>query len=391
MRISSSPMVGWQPYPWKSVQKLTLTDVGLMRCAATTLIGAVDTTKLARALSEILRGPVTVSAAPMRRVREFRPAEVRGAWCLLELMPSETPVLVEIEADLAACVAGAVFRQSVKLIDRLASVPDQVQSCVAGALVTVFRASSVAQPPRLVAIGRDSLTMFSEMPADGLVRVPLTVELCAMPFRVTLWLTPGQAVGCLQPLSGRHLLGRLGHLPLGLALFGACAGLPRARFESLRVGDCLMPGEFWSVRRMGEHDLVGDVLLSAPWGFKGMRAKLIGPAQVMLRGDFVDMLDHTAQSDDSSAQPPLRPEPLANMLGEAPVVVRVELGTATLTGRQWAELREGDVVVTNSRVADQVTLRVAGHAVAFGELVDVDGELGVRLVRLETREGGENQ
>lgn len=67
---------------------------------------------------------------------------------------------------------------------------------------------------------------------------------------------------------------------------------------------------------------------------------------------------------------------------DAPIVVRVELGAVSLTAREWAELRPGDVLEAGRRVGDHAILRVAGRAVAEGELVDVEGELGVRILRL---------
>ncbi len=70
---------------------------------------------------------------------------------------------------------------------------------------------------------------------------------------------------------------------------------------------------------------------------------------------------------------------------DAPLVVRVELGVVTMTAREWARLRPGDVIETGRRIAEPVVLRIAGRAVAKGELVDIEGELGVRIREL----GGE--
>jgi flagellar motor switch/type III secretory pathway protein FliN len=63
----------------------------------------------------------------------------------------------------------------------------------------------------------------------------------------------------------------------------------------------------------------------------------------------------------------------------APVVVHVEVGSVTLTARQWAEVRPGDVLETGVTVGGPVVLRALGREIARGELVDVDGEIGVRI------------
>ena len=76
---------------------------------------------------------------------------------------------------------------------------------------------------------------------------------------------------------------------------------------------------------------------------------------------------------------------LAQSIGETPVVVRVEVGSAQMSAREWAALGAGDVVALGKRIGDHVVLRVGGVEVARGELVDVEGEIGVRIV---ARSGG---
>jgi flagellar motor switch protein FliM len=70
---------------------------------------------------------------------------------------------------------------------------------------------------------------------------------------------------------------------------------------------------------------------------------------------------------------------IADLAFDAPVVVRVELGAVTLTAREWAALAPGDVIAVGRRVSEPAILRVGGVEVARGELVDVEGELGVRI------------
>ena len=70
----------------------------------------------------------------------------------------------------------------------------------------------------------------------------------------------------------------------------------------------------------------------------------------------------------------------------APVVVRVEIGTVSVNAGDVASLRPGDVLHTGKRLAEPVVLRVGGRAIARGDLVDVEGELGVRVRELLVRE-----
>ena len=73
---------------------------------------------------------------------------------------------------------------------------------------------------------------------------------------------------------------------------------------------------------------------------------------------------------------------VTDAVGQTPVLVRVELGHVSLLAREWAELRPGDVIRTEQRVGTPVRLRIAGREVARGELVDVEGELGVKITSL---------
>lgn len=67
---------------------------------------------------------------------------------------------------------------------------------------------------------------------------------------------------------------------------------------------------------------------------------------------------------------------------DAPLVIRVELGSVTLSAREWAELQAGDVIETSQRVSEPVVLRCAGREVARGELVEVEGQVGVRITEM---------
>jgi type III secretion system YscQ/HrcQ family protein len=69
-------------------------------------------------------------------------------------------------------------------------------------------------------------------------------------------------------------------------------------------------------------------------------------------------------------------------VGDAPVRVTVELARFELRLDEVAALRPGEVLETGANVGDHVTLRVGGQAFAKGELVDVEGELGVRILEL---------
>ena len=54
----------------------------------------------------------------------------------------------------------------------------------------------------------------------------------------------------------------------------------------------------------------------------------------------------------------------------------------TLTAREILELRPGAVVPVGRPLAGPVDLTAGGRVMARGELVDVEGELGVRVTEI---------
>jgi type III secretion system YscQ/HrcQ family protein len=111
-------------------------------------------------------------------------------------------------------------------------------------------------------------------------------------------------------------------------------------------------------------------------GRGGFRARLDGEAlhivePFRLGRGAPSMAEETQKSEGSDA-----------LVGELPVEVVCELGRVTMSGRELIELRPGAVLPVGRPLAGPVDLTVGGRVVARGELVDVEGEIGVRITRL---------
>lgn len=85
-------------------------------------------------------------------------------------------------------------------------------------------------------------------------------------------------------------------------------------------------------------------------------------------------------SDDKPASDNL-PE-TEGLLREMDRDVAVELGRIRLNTAQVVRLRAGQVLHLNRGATDPVDLVIGGKLFAKGELLEVDGELGVRLTQL---------
>lgn len=135
--------------------------------------------------------------------------------------------------------------------------------------------------------------------------------------------------------------------------------------ELLAEGDVIVsaelppPGpEVAGLLRMG--------LAALPVVASGERLEVRGSVQ--LGGDVMDSTDH-----HNSA---------LSVAEGLPVELRVELGRLTLSAAELLELEPGDALSLGRPVGGAVDLRVGDRLVARGELVDVEGEMGVRVLEV---------
>ena len=72
----------------------------------------------------------------------------------------------------------------------------------------------------------------------------------------------------------------------------------------------------------------------------------------------------------------------ASFVADVPVVVRVEMGRVAMTLGELAAIRAGTVLELRKDPRAPVALMVEDRIVGTGELVTVEGELGVRILSL---------
>lgn len=86
------------------------------------------------------------------------------------------------------------------------------------------------------------------------------------------------------------------------------------------------------------------------------------------------MEDESELADESGAE--------AGLLDNLLLTVRVELPARRISLEELTRLRAGQVLELDCRATDPVELVADGRRVATGELVDIEGRLGVRVTRL---------
>lgn len=72
----------------------------------------------------------------------------------------------------------------------------------------------------------------------------------------------------------------------------------------------------------------------------------------------------------------------ADLLGDVPLQIMVELGRVAVTAEDVVAMKIGHVLDLNKTAGEPVELSVNGKVVARGEVVEIDGSLGVRIVAL---------
>ncbi|MBN1945628.1 MAG: FliM/FliN family flagellar motor switch protein [Bradymonadales bacterium] len=76
------------------------------------------------------------------------------------------------------------------------------------------------------------------------------------------------------------------------------------------------------------------------------------------------------------------PNPLLAGISAIPIAVEVAIGQLLLSPGQVERLAPGQVLVCSETLHNRVELRLSGRTIARGELVDVEGERGIRLLSL---------
>ena len=350
---------------------------------------------VAAALTELAGETVSLQ---VRRTRSLEAARVPADGVGIAIAPADTrtmanAALIDVELPLASNLVARALRQRVPRITDASRAPSpEISGALAALLITALRRAHAGVALRVVAAG----------PAAALAR-----DLAAIHARVaTAWLTVIVGADAFdarvsvplhdlpppnehRPLSA-SALARMGDAPLALPLVAATCVAGRLTLSSLRRGDAFVLPSF-ALRMSQGGALVGPVSLVAPRAERGIAADLGEAGRLVLRSGHLE--SHPWTYDPL---PPLgasmsdEPSPTLEVLEDAPVVVRVELGSVQMKAREWAELAPGDVITLGRKLGDPASLRVGGVEVARGELVQVDGEYGVRILGRGPGSGGEH-
>jgi type III secretion protein Q len=290
--------------------------------------------------------------------------------------PSAPRFAVELDARLAACIVDRALGGEAgpgtaaprePLSDLACGVLDYVAARVAaacGRAEGLELRGTVTTPAALAhAVGHDSCLVW-----------PARVTLGDDHGVVRVWIP--DSLEFSTPTRGDHAAVWLPSLCMTLALDAGMATLLVTELASLGPGDVVLL-ERHRARLRG--DRLEGLASLRPVGTAAPRwDAILHDGDAILHGSFSG--EPPRMSDNSTNPDPVHAA-LA-VVGDAPVDLRVELARVSLTLTEIAGLRPGEVLVSGRPLGAEVVLRAGERAVATGELVDVEGELGVRVLRL---------
>jgi len=363
-------------FPWTALDRTTHAAADATRAGRRWAEAQVDVAALPRAAGELLGARVTLL---LRSARPLAEASALPGGIGVLVARGEAPevgraVLVEADAALVTAVLSRVLRRPApRVVDPSAAPGAPSAGAFAAVVAAVLRRASSVGTLRVLAAGPAAdLESDLRRVAPDAHALTLTALVDDDAFEARVVVSLGAARAAPSRAWTATDLAALGALPLELPVVACACASTVAEVASFGVGDVLVPGP-WPLKRV-QGGLSGPVHLAPGGGDVGIAAQLGDDGRLVLRGGAVPLGETEAKMNAGAGK-----AELVDAMGDVPVVIRVEIGEARMAAREWARLGAGDVVALGRRIGEKVVLRVGGVPVARGDLVDVEGEVGVRI------------
>jgi flagellar motor switch/type III secretory pathway protein FliN len=351
-----------QPFPWHLVSRTTHESIRLTKIARHILEHRIASERVLSRASELVRAPVTLH---LRGVTTSSPLPRAGFIAIAIDQEERGRFVMLIESALAAsAVMRAMKRQPPRVVDLERASP----AALAGAFAAIFVAASRAGTfgPLHVDWSGDGSDLAGAHPPARVVDVHASITLDGDAFDAHVYAAEDHFRSSPNSLFTSADLIALGAVPIALPIIASAATTSAHEAASLAKGDVWLPETFLTRALSG--NFFGDVVLASPTSERGVRARLAEDGSLVLV-EGAEEMSVTSEKDV-----------VVGNVGDAPVVVRVEVGSVTLSAREWNTLSAGDVISTKNKISDAVIVRIGGVEVARGELVDVEGQVGVRIL-----------
>lgn len=356
------------PYPWENLEQTSRTRVLAERTLRAAALRAYSVRDIDAVLSELFREPIQVTARRLNAPVAPLPLQAE-----LHQTHPELHLRVEAEIPLAAELLAKIVGHTLRLQDPSAPVAPALLGGYAACLVELGKRLAIGSPPQLKRYSEAAKV--NAAPAGEPLTVEAVVATAKKKYQARVSLRgPAAPPEPLLAASPQTALETLGNTPITLGVF---VGHAFTSAEELAAAE---PGDFWvpSAGLTITTDLHGHGNLQSVTGSRECRVDLSGGKIVV---SALPSVSGSTTAMPHTPSEPMNADAIKDAALDASVLVRVQVAEVTLTARAWAHTEPGDVLETTTPVGSNVDLVVGGSVVASGELVVVDGNLGVRVTR----------
>lgn len=363
-----------RPFPWASLDSLTRDQASSLRAARRWAARYLRLSELENVLGALLGTGVRIR---VRRTESASGARAFGAGYGVLMAGDEAhgEALLQVESALATAVVARVIDRTPAAFHKKAPESAAMAGAFAAVIGTAARRAHATAVLRVTDAGsaEELQTHLSTNPQGG-AAIVLTVTVADDAYTARILVSHRMLLDAPEPTWAREALFALGTTPLSLPVVAAAFEATTLELASLEPGDALLPPTWPLTRASTGGGWAGTLLLAAPSGAIGITSVLSDDGRLVLGGDPQALFVREAEMVE------LDESALVTAIGDVPILVRVEIGEACMAARDWATLQQGDVIALGRRIGEQVVLRVGGVPVATGELVEVEGDVGVRIL-----------
>lgn len=381
------------PFPFARLPKIGGRDCALLRIGARSLpltlpAAALDT------LAALLGAPLRVEPAPLETCPAGALADCTADPLVAIIVetgvsPRAPRLAIELDARFASCLVDRALGGTAghELPTPLSPLADVACGVLAYLGARALHAAGAAATHRVRTVVTSPAALARAIGDAGSLVWPTHVTLGEDSGVVRAWI-PETALHAPSPLAWRAGAEALASLPIALVLEVGHATVTAAELATLTPGDVVvldgasvrLAGQQVSgadARRAGQQ-VAGTGVLRAAGATRTRWLVTIADGVARLEGRARNE-ERRMTRDTTTAS---RSGDAMELVGDAPIELRVELARISVPLEDLAQLKPGEVIATGRALGAEVVLRAGERVIATGELVDVDGELGVRVLRL---------
>jgi flagellar motor switch protein FliM len=364
------------PFPFDRLAHIPVSALGPLRAVARSSRAPAGWGAALDVLRTVLGTDVHVGVVDVRWVEPRAMPELPAALAALRVEVPSGVVVAELEPSAAVALVDVALGAEAN-DDPVAFRP--LRAAELGVLAYLAARFVLAARPlggRVLGWTTDPRALAVALRAEPHIAIRLDLVVAGRVLGGRLWLP---ARGAHLPAAQPDLL-TFADLPVRVRLEVGAVELASSEVAALRAGDVVLLDEALARPESGDlrgHGRVRVVGARAPWFSVVIADSRSARIESLLTDKEMVPMGHNEK--------PAGPASLGPLAAEIPVEVVVELGRATLTVGTLSNLAPGEVIVLDRAPSDPVALTAGDRVLAHGELVVVEGQVGVRILDVARR------